>query len=203
MAFSRVKVSGWAYGEILTSSQMNTLDIDHANALDAVNGGTYDIGTNTLSISATSGIIEFLTNVNFETILVNSNIIGNFLTLTGTANLKGNVNLGDATSDAVALKGILTPTSSGRIRETAILLNAPGTTVDVTEFQNITFVAGTSAGTTTLSGSVGDDDWFQIHNGSANIQTTNGLVSAVLQPNQGRKYVRVGGVWSAMSSWLD
>lgn len=34
MAFTRVKPSGWAFGERLTSAQMNSLDIDHSNSLD-------------------------------------------------------------------------------------------------------------------------------------------------------------------------
>jgi len=34
MAISKVKPSGWAFGEILTSAQMNTLDTDHAKAVD-------------------------------------------------------------------------------------------------------------------------------------------------------------------------
>src|SRR5690349_2130103 len=41
MAFSKVKISGWAFGEILTSAQMNTLDTDHANAVDGAAGGSY------------------------------------------------------------------------------------------------------------------------------------------------------------------
>lgn len=34
MTFSRVKPGNWAVGEELTSSQMNTLDTDHSNAVD-------------------------------------------------------------------------------------------------------------------------------------------------------------------------
>jgi hypothetical protein len=39
MAFVRVKPGNWAVGEQLTSAQMNTLDIDHANALDKSSAG--------------------------------------------------------------------------------------------------------------------------------------------------------------------
>lgn len=51
MSFTRVKPSGWAFGEILTSAQMNSLDIDHANAFDASTGGivTGDVTANNLS----------------------------------------------------------------------------------------------------------------------------------------------------------
>lgn len=41
MTFSRVKPSGWATGERLTSTQMNNLDIDHARAVDGNAGGSY------------------------------------------------------------------------------------------------------------------------------------------------------------------
>lgn len=34
MSFTRAKPLGWAFGEILTSAQMNALDTDHANAID-------------------------------------------------------------------------------------------------------------------------------------------------------------------------
>lgn len=42
MSFVRVKPLSWAFGEILTSAQMNTLDTDHANAVDGLGGGTYN-----------------------------------------------------------------------------------------------------------------------------------------------------------------
>jgi len=42
MSFSRANVLGWALYEVLTSAQMNALDIDHANAIDGAAGGTYN-----------------------------------------------------------------------------------------------------------------------------------------------------------------
>jgi hypothetical protein len=44
MTFSRVKALGWAMFEVLTSAQMNALDIDHANAVDGAAGGSYAPG---------------------------------------------------------------------------------------------------------------------------------------------------------------
>lgn len=41
MSFSRTNSLGWALYEILSSSQMNSLDIDHANAVDGAAGGQY------------------------------------------------------------------------------------------------------------------------------------------------------------------
>lgn len=41
MTFQRVQILGWALFEVLTSPQMNQLDIDHTNALDGAGGGVY------------------------------------------------------------------------------------------------------------------------------------------------------------------
>ncbi len=43
MTFARVNTLGWALFEELTSAQMNQLDIDHANAVDGLNGGGYGL----------------------------------------------------------------------------------------------------------------------------------------------------------------
>ncbi len=45
MSFSRSNPLGWALYEVLTSAQMNALDIDHANAIDGADGGTYTPGS--------------------------------------------------------------------------------------------------------------------------------------------------------------
>jgi len=50
VSFTRVNPLGWALFEELTSAQMNALDIDHANALDAVGGGAH-VTANPLSVS--------------------------------------------------------------------------------------------------------------------------------------------------------
>jgi hypothetical protein len=47
VAYTKVKPSGWAFGEKLTSAQMNLLDTDHSTAIDPT----------TLSLSGTSGTI--------------------------------------------------------------------------------------------------------------------------------------------------
>ena len=41
MTFTRVNPLGWALFEVLTSAQMNQLDIDHADAIDGAGGGVY------------------------------------------------------------------------------------------------------------------------------------------------------------------
>lgn len=42
MSFSRVNVLGWAFGETLTSAQMNAIDINTSRAVDGFAGGTYN-----------------------------------------------------------------------------------------------------------------------------------------------------------------
>jgi hypothetical protein len=41
MSFTRANVAGWATGEVLTTTQMNQLDLDHSRAVDGNAGGTY------------------------------------------------------------------------------------------------------------------------------------------------------------------
>lgn len=67
MSFSRVNAPGWAVNDKLTSSQMNALDIDHANAVDKTTAG--DTVSGTLAIAATGkvstssgGILELANN---------------------------------------------------------------------------------------------------------------------------------------------
>lgn len=61
MTFSRANALGWGMFEVLTSTQMNALDIDHSNALDGLAGGIYDIGANILTISGSGGTINLAT----------------------------------------------------------------------------------------------------------------------------------------------
>lgn len=65
MAFSRSNPLGWALYEVLTSDQMNALDIDHANAIDGADGGVYapstpvSFGTGCLIAEPNAGEIVF------------------------------------------------------------------------------------------------------------------------------------------------
>lgn len=49
MSFTRVNPPGFAVGDVLTSAQMNSLDIDHANALDKTSAGDTLNGVVTIS----------------------------------------------------------------------------------------------------------------------------------------------------------
>lgn len=53
MSFTRVNPGGWSVGAKLTSSQMNQLDIDHANALDKTTAGDTLSGPIAMASTAT------------------------------------------------------------------------------------------------------------------------------------------------------
>ncbi len=53
MSFNPIKVGGWAFGEILTSSQMNQLNTDFPFAIDGRSGGNYGL-TGDLSIATST-----------------------------------------------------------------------------------------------------------------------------------------------------
>ena len=57
MTFARVNPAGWALFEVLTSAQMNSLDINMTQAVDGEGGGTYTPATQIhLDGSATAGL---------------------------------------------------------------------------------------------------------------------------------------------------
>lgn len=231
MSFSRVKVAGWAFGEILTSSQMNTLDVDHANAIDGLNGGSNTLVA-PLSIGGNTVTIDTLATVTFSTTgnATIGNAAGDVLLVNATTSFQADMQaaqdlqvLGNAeiqtdlevqqdalvggnlqvTQNAVVTDNL---TVNGRIigntRETAIDLPNLDTSVDVTLYRNIrSSTTVTTTRVVTLTGSVGDGDWFIYHNRSGSAQTLAGLVTSSPPNGYGAKYVRVSGSWILMSEW--
>jgi hypothetical protein len=90
MTFSRVNPGGWAMFEVLTSSQMNTLDINHSNALDGDAGGVYT-PTARLELDGTAGL--------FDVIVAKAGAISAAITGIGTTGF-GVVAQSDTTSPA-------------------------------------------------------------------------------------------------------
>lgn len=124
MAFTRVKPAGWATGEILTSTQMNTLDTDHENSIDGAAGGTYansgaiNVQAFTCTTLATSGNCTLgnaggdAHTVNGTLTAVNAVTCQSTLAVTGAATFDGNVTLGNAGADTITCNGALTCNSS-------------------------------------------------------------------------------------------
>lgn len=88
MSFSLANPTGWTTGDLLTETQINQLDAEHAAAIDGSGGGTY-------SLSA-------------PLILNGSNVtIGQSLYVTGSAAFNGSVQLGDSGADAINIQGTI------------------------------------------------------------------------------------------------
>lgn len=81
MAFSRVNPAGWALYEVLTSAQMNALDINVSRAVDGYAGGTYN---------PSAGLVwnNDLDVVGDSTLTGDLDVVGD-LTLTGDLDVTG------------------------------------------------------------------------------------------------------------------
>lgn len=118
MAFTRVKSSGWAFGEKLTSAQMNQLDLDHSRSADIFAGGVYapsaalDIGGSGLKLTGTGHVIPSsgqLTVQNGGDIVVQNG---------GQATWQSGADLIVAAGATLALSGLMTmPTGSNLLAD--------------------------------------------------------------------------------------
>ena len=77
MSFSRAKPAGWAFGEILTSAQQNQIDTNQANAVDGVDGGTYNLSA---PLSILGDTVTFDTVVVTDFLSVPAATVGTLLT---------------------------------------------------------------------------------------------------------------------------
>jgi|SRR3954463_1868413 hypothetical protein len=80
---SLTKLGGWAFGELLTSVQMEALDASQAKAIDGTGGGTYTPSVKII--------------INGQGLQVNT------LTVTGTLSLLGNTTVGNAPADVLSV----------------------------------------------------------------------------------------------------
>ena len=65
MAFHKIYPPGYSYAQLLTSAQMNDLQDQFVDALDAIGGGSYDMGDNTITLTGNSGtsLVELSTDI--------------------------------------------------------------------------------------------------------------------------------------------
>lgn len=224
MAFSRVKVSGWAFGEILTAAQMNSLDVDHANAIDGAAGGSYTlsnpltIGGNTVTINtlAVSGNMAVAGDV-----AVNGNVVLgddpllDTLTVAAIASFALSISVGTSATVGgslfangpavfagdVTVESVVQFSGNGRILGQFTELPDSNTSVDITTTQELIVTATASRQITITGATAGNDDWFIIYNGSAFTQNLVGLVTANVLTKTGVKYARVSGTWRVANAW--
>lgn len=224
MSFSRAKSAGWAFGELLTSTQMNTIDLNQSRALDGNAGGTYtpsaavDIGNAGLKLTGTGHVIPAsgqLTVQNNGDIVVNSGgqvswqsgadllvLAGATLALSGLMTIPtGGAILGDAGS-TVSLNGTINAplrlASTGRLRLRTSAVADTNLTITPQSFDVY------YAGTTTLSSArvwqiddtnCADGDWMLLCN-----QDTNNQVD-VQNPSSVSLALIVGDSLSANRQW--
>lgn len=113
MTFARVKPLGWAVNEVLTSSQQNTLDEDHADAIDGVGGGAYTI-TAALSIDGDNITLGAGT----DTVTIGDGPTGNFI-CNPTAFLQNGLDVvagGMSVTGDIAINGPIIASGAGRLR---------------------------------------------------------------------------------------
>lgn len=123
--FSLIKPGGWAFGEILTSAQMNALDTDHANAVDGLNGGLYTL-TAPLSVGGNAVTIDVLGCIDLTASGNVLGALGSFGDLSSTGNLacagdlnvEGSSTLGDSAADAVTVNATTTFNSPVTLNDT-------------------------------------------------------------------------------------
>ena len=140
MTLVNPKPLGWAFGELLTSAQMNSFGTQIIRALDGTGGGSYTLASpliiggssvqitnltasvaNVTSLSVTAAAV-FALDVNVtgdvfadDIVTVDDITAGGDITVAGVATLNGNVTLGNAIADTVTLNAILAM-GSGHVR---------------------------------------------------------------------------------------
>ena len=186
--FTRVKPLGWAFLEILTSTQMNQLDTNVSRAIDGLNGGTYALAV-MLELAGAgvkfSTVAEFnAAAVNFvgatvnvdsgstwtfdSTVLFNAlvafsagAIVPNLATLAIQSGGTLNNNAGGTIVNQGTLQnsGIIQNTSSGRLHRRGFNLStSTDSVVTIADGEVFMFVAGGAAHIHTLSGAGAQDD---------------------------------------------
>lgn len=120
MTFSRIKPLGWNTGDVLTEDEINDLDIDHANALDAGAGGLHEpssvieIGGAGLEMSGpftASDTADFSGIATFDDFVV----VNGLSTFTAPAVFTDDVQLGDSDADTISLRSPLQFSGRGRV----------------------------------------------------------------------------------------
>ncbi len=94
MSFSLANPTGWTTGDLLTETQINQLDAEHAAAIDGSGGGTYSLSAPLI--------------INSANVTIGANLaVGGTLGVTGSSHFDGSVQLGDGAGDAINIQGTI------------------------------------------------------------------------------------------------
>jgi len=138
MSFSAIKLGGWAFGEILTSAQMNYVNGALPQAIDGAGGGTY---ANVAEIHLTGdfacdGVVTF-DNCTLSGALVAAAATLSALTVSGATALTSltvddNTTLGSSGADTVHALGPVTLDSTLLVKGNTTLGDSGSDTVEIT-----------------------------------------------------------------------
>jgi hypothetical protein len=127
---------------------------------------------------------------------------GAVVTFVGHLFANGNVNLGDASTDTVRLRGstqleaVMTPVGDGRILETGVIAPNADATFDIRKTRHIFIEFTTETRTYTIDGTdLRDGDWFIVDNKSDNLHAIVGAVGGAVTSQSAAKFIRVLGSW--------
>ena len=216
MVLVNIKPLGWAYGEIFTSAQANSITSQLPNAIDGAGGGSYSlaaplvIADDTVTISdgliapTISGATEFTGAVTFSNdievdggdVIINSpsgvmatNIPANhlgFTTYQGTLELDG----------AVTVNGVL---SFNTPYVESLGTTVPGGTKVLGAYTNFSLSSGGSTTTTWTSAGIATGTIVYLNNGSGASQTFAGTLVTTLADTKTIKIRYNGTSWSIVA----
>jgi hypothetical protein len=221
MSFSLVKPGGWAFGELLTSAQMNALDADHANAVDGLNGGSYPL-VNPLIFSG--DVVEFDDVVINDDLTVDDDaLVSGDLTVGGSLNLVGTAFLGTVAATTVSAgtvsTGVLTASGAAAFNGHVTLGNAGSDVITLlgqmrfktrmgtdtaevlTPSDSCQFIfseALTTSRTWTLSGTFDAGQWFWLYNRSG-VGRDLSFLGVTLEHGEGLFVVYTGADWRVLA----
>ncbi len=203
MSFSLVNTTGWTNGDILTATQINTLDSDHAKAIDGSGGGTYNL-SNQLTLG---GDVVRIESLEAPIIYGDCNLQGNLVCTQDIhcQNLIANNTILGLNGINVSGEAVFSNTISGRLLEPSLWVS-PGIvtmSINLVDYRNITVTTSSNVKTFTMieTGCVAND-WFQIMNFSDYNVILTGSIATTMVPHTGAKFVRRSmNVWQAVSNW--
>jgi len=213
-------MAGYVTGDLIDESEINYWCAALPDCVDGAQGGTYTLAnpliftgddvqfddvdiTGDLVVSG-NGTFDDSVQFNDDVGFAGGNPVNfyNGLTVAGTPTFNGyavftqGADLGNGTSDTFALKGVLTPTSGGRVQKTATTVTTALASVNVSDYQHVKITYGSTTTTTLTATAVSNGDWVVLFNNSGASQNFAGLFTlSGLADGESWLMIRVGGTW--------